>query len=256
MDGQAEWWRMLSSLSSFLAPIASAIVALLIRDLLEPRQWQRYVRKTAASAFVSIAVFTLIVIVHILLLQRAGENSLLAGIVTWAVVLGIGPITGCMAYWVFNSIEPTLDWYLNPRFAFSFQNGAWPILSMDVRSECLPEDTTSIYGCIDAVREHQREFHLKVVVETEGELRTVLDRTTSDPLHGWMSVMRAVLEAQIGDHRQKREWQENIQVFRKLRQITSLMRSPVLKVSAQQKWQNDAYIQVHRLARMVEASVM
>ena len=79
MDEQAEWWRMVTRLSPFLIPIASAIVALLIRDLLEPRQWQRYVRKTLASAFAGISVFAIIAAAYILLVQREGEDSLLAG---------------------------------------------------------------------------------------------------------------------------------------------------------------------------------
>lgn len=210
MDEQAEWWRTVSRLSPILIPIASAVVALLIRDLLEPRQWQRYVRKTFASAFAGISVIAIIVAMYLLLLQRAGEDSLVAGIAAWIVGLGTIPATLLAVYLVFNRVEPNLDWFLNSRFVFSFQNGSWPTLSMDVRSGCLPEGATSISGRIAAAREDVGEFHLRVVVGTGSDARTVLDGTTRNPRYGWMRVMRAVLDAQLGDLRENREWQERI----------------------------------------------
>ena len=68
MDEQTEWWRMLTRLAPFWIPMASAIVVLLIRDLLAPRQWQRYVRKTFASTIAGILVFAIIITGYILLI--------------------------------------------------------------------------------------------------------------------------------------------------------------------------------------------
>ncbi len=254
MDEQTEWWRMVTRLSPFLIPIASAIAALLIRDLLEPHQWQRYVRKTLASASAGFLVFAAIIAAYILLVQRAGEDSLIAGIAVWVVGLGILPATALAIYLAFNRVEPNLDLFLNSRFVFAFQNGSWPTLSMDVRSECLPEGATSISGRIAAARENVGEFHLTVVVGTGSEVRTVLERTTRNPRHGWMRAMRAVLDAQLGDLRENREWRERIHIHSKLREwFKSLTRTPAPTASAQYKWQNDAYIQIYHLARMVDA---
>ena len=176
MDEQSEWWRMLTRLSPILIPIAAAMAALLIRDLLEPRQWQRYVRKTLASAFAGIFVFAVILGAYLLLVHRAGEDSLLAGIAVWVVGLGILPATAFAVYLVFNRVEPNLDWFLNSRFVFSFQNESWPTLSMDVRPECLPEGAMSIRGRIAAARENTGEFHLTVIVRTGSEVRDTLNK--------------------------------------------------------------------------------
>ena len=254
MDEQLEWWRILTRLSPILIPIASAVVALLIRDLLEPRQWQRYVRKTLASAFAGVFVFAVIIGGYLLLVQRAGEDSLLVGIAVWVVGLGTLPATAFAVYLVFNRVEPNLDWFLNSRFVFSFQNGSWPTLSMDVRSECLPEGATSISGCIAATRENVDEFHLRVVVGTGSDTRTILDGTTRNPRYGWMRVMRTALEAQLGDPKESRGWQERIYMYSRLRDwFKILTRAPAPTASARYKWQNDAYIQIHSLARMVNA---
>ena len=166
MGDVTEWWRVLTSLSPFLIPIAAAVVALLIRDLLEPHQWQRYVRKVTASAFVGILVFAGIFTGYILFLQRVSEDSLLGTIATFVVGLGIIPATGFAVFLVFRRVEPDLDSYMNSRFVFSFQNGSWPVLSMKVSPECLPEGATSIDGRIAAVRGNLGEFHLSVEVGT------------------------------------------------------------------------------------------
>ena len=163
MGDVTEWWRVLTSLSPFLIPIASAVVALLIRDLLEPHQWQRYVRKVTASIFAGILVFAGIAGGYILFLQRMGsEDSLLAIIATFVVGLGIIPTTGFAVFLVFRRVEPDLDSYMNSRFVVSFQNGSWPVLSMKVSPECLPEGATSIDGRVAAVRGNIGEFHLSV----------------------------------------------------------------------------------------------
>ena len=136
MDELTVWW---SRLSPFLIPIAAAVMALLIRDLLEPHQWQRYVRRVTASASVGILVFAGILTGYILFLQRVGsEDSLLATIATFAVGLGIIPATGFAVFLVFRTVEPDLDSYMNSRFAFSFQNGSWPVLSMKVSRSAFP----------------------------------------------------------------------------------------------------------------------
>ena len=248
MDELTVWW---SRLSPFLIPIAAAVVALLIRDLLEPHQWQRYVRKVTASAFVGILVFAGIAGGYILFLQRVGsEDSLLATIATFVVGLGIIPATGFAVFLVFRRVEPDLDSYMNSRFVFSFQNGSWPVLSMSVSSECLPEGATSIDGRIAAVREHIGEYHLSVDVGTGSEFRNVLDGTTRDPQRGWMKVMEAVLKAQLGDLNEHVKWQDRIHLYGKLRdRLKSWNRPPTPPMAARHRWQNDAYLQVHRLAR-------
>ena len=255
MDEQTEWWRMLTRLSPFWIPMASAIVALLIRDLLAPRQWRRYVRKVVASAIAGILVFAIIITGYILLIQRVGgEDSPLALFAAVVVGLGIFPATILAVVLVFHRVEPDLDWYMSSRFDFSFQNGSWPTLSMDVRSECLPEGATSICGCIAAVRENIGEFHLRVVVGIECEVKTVLDGTTRNPRHGWMRVMRAVLNAQLGDLQENREWQDRIRIISKLRKWSEILsRTPAPTRTAQYKWQNDAYVEIHRLARRMDA---
>ena len=254
MDEQAEWWRMVTRLSPFLIPIASAIVALLIRDLLEPRQWQRYVRKTLASAFAGISVFAIIAAAYILLVQREGEDSLLAGIGTWVVGLGILPATAFAIYLAFTRVEPSLDWFLNNRFVYSFQNGSWPTLSMQVCSECLPEGATSIRGDITAVRENIGEYRLRVDVGIGSDVRTVLDGTTRNPQRGWMQVMQAVLKAQLGDLREDLNWQDRIHFYSEWRdRLKSWTRTPTPPMAAQHKWQNLAYLQIHRLAVRMDA---
>ena len=255
MDEQTEWWRMLTRLAPFWLPLASAIVVLLMRDLLAPRQWQRYVRKTFASAIAGILVFSIMFTGYILFIQRVGgEDSPLFIVATVVVSLGIFPATAFAVVLVFHRVEPDLDWYMSSRFVFSFQNGSWPALSMDVRSECLPEGATSISGRIAAVRENIGEFHLRVVVGIESEVKTVLDGTTRNSRHGWMRVMRAVLKAQLGDLQENREWQERVHLYSRLEEwVKILSRTPAPTRTAQYKWQNDAYVQTHRLARRMDA---
>ena len=189
------------------------------------------------------------------MIQRVGgEDSSLALFATVVVGLGIIPATILAVVLVFHRVEPDLDWYMSSRFVFSFQNGSWPTLSMDVRSECLPEGATSISGRIAAVRENIGEFHLRVVVGIESEVKTVLDGTTRNPRQGWMRVMRAVLNAQLGDLQENREWQDRIRISSKLREWSEILsRTPAPTRTAQYKWQNDAYVQTHRLARRMDA---
>ena len=105
-----------------------------------PHQWQRYVRRVTASASVAILVFAGILTGYILFLQRVGsEDSLLATIATFVVGLGIIPATGFAVFLVFRRVEPDLDSYMNSRFAFSFQNGSWPVLSMKVSRSAFPK---------------------------------------------------------------------------------------------------------------------
>ena len=264
MDELTEWW---SRLSPFLIPIAAAVVALLIRDLLEPHQWQRYVRKVTASAFFGILVFAVIALGYILLVQRISEDSLLAQAAALITALSmiLAPILAAVL--AYHRVDPDLDWYTSSRFNHSFQNGSWPVLSMDVRSECLPEGATYINGCIAAVRENVGEYHLKVAVGIGSDVRTVLDGTTRNPRHGWMRVMRAVLNAQLGDMQENLKWQDRIHIGRRLREwqdrihsnsklrewLEILTRTPAPTRTAQYKWQNDAYMQIHRLALRMDA---
>ena len=248
---------MLTRLSPFLIPIASAVVALFIRDLLEPRQWQRYVRKVAASASAGILVFAIFATGFFLLIQRVeSEDNPISLFASVVVGLGIFPTTILAAILAFHRVEPDLDWYTSSRFRHSFQNGSWPTLSMEVRSECLPEGATYIIGCISAVRETVGEYHLTVVAGTGGDVRTVFDGTTRNPSQGWMRVMRAVLKAQLGDLDENVKWQDRIPISGRLRErFEILTRAPdsTMTEEEKRKWQNDAYMQIHRLARMMDA---
>ena len=256
MNDITEWWGVLTRLSPFLIPIASAMVALLIRDLLEPHQWQRYVRKVTASAFAGILVFAAISAGYILLLQRlSSQDSLLATIAVFVVGLGIFPATGFAVFLVFRRVEPELESYMNSRFVFSFQNGSWPVLSMKVSLECLPEGATSVEGRIAAVREDIGEYHLLVAVGIGADVRTVLDGTTQDPQRGWMRLMQAVLKAQLGDLSENVEWQDRIHLYSRFRDwIESWNRPPTPRIAARHRWQNLAYLQLHRLAQRMDAT--
>lgn len=255
MDEQTEWWRMVTLLSPFWIPLTSAIVVLLIRDLLDLRQWQRYVRKTVASAIVGILVVALILGGYILLLQRVGnEDSLLAVIATVVVGLGILPATAVTVIFVFDRVEPNLDSYTNSRFVCLFQNGSWPTLSMQVCSECLPEGATSIRGDVTAVRENIGEYRLRVDIGIGSDVRTVLDGKTRNPQRGWMQVMQAVLKAQLGDLREDLNWQDRIHFYSEWRdRLKSWTRTPTPPMAAHHKWQNLAYLQIHRLAVRMDA---
>ena len=75
MNEQTEWWNVLTHLPPFLVPVASAIVALLIRDLLDPRQWRRFVRKSFASAASGILVFGGMSASYLILLHYVGNEE-------------------------------------------------------------------------------------------------------------------------------------------------------------------------------------
>ena len=153
MNEQPEWWQVLPRLSPFLIPMASAIVVLLIRDLLDPRQWQRLVRKGLASATSGALVFAGIASGYVILLQYVGsEDSPFIGFAEIVVGLGIIPATVLASVFTFRRVEPDLDWFINSRFAHSFHNGSWPTLFVDVRSECLPASATFINGRTECFR--------------------------------------------------------------------------------------------------------
>ena len=207
MNGQTEWWQLLTRLAPFLIPIASAVVALLIRDLLDPRQWQRIVRKTLASTASGILVFVGMASGYLILLRYVGNEDssiiIFAGIV---VGLGIIPTTVFVSVFTFQRVEPNLDWYFNSRFVHSFHNGSWPTLSVDVRPECLPANVTFIDGRIFGLKEHIGEYCLRVVVVLGSGNTPLLKETTRNPGHGWVRVMRAVLKAQLGDLQKNPTW--------------------------------------------------
>ena len=253
MNEQTEWWQMLPRLSPFLIPIASAIVALLIRDLLEPRQWQRLVRKTLASATSGILVFAGMALGYLILLKYVGNEEspviVFAGIV---VGLGIIPATLFASVFVFRRVEPNLDWYINGRFVHSFHNGSWPTLSVDVRSECLPANVMFINGRIFASREHIGEYLLRVVVGLESGSTTFLEGITRNPGHGWVRLMRAVLNAQLGYRQINPTWRERIPFSGILREWFK-GRDRTQPPNELLKWQNQAYLQIHGLARRIDA---
>ena len=211
MTEQTEWWEMLPRLSPFLIPIAAAIVALLIRDLLDPRQWQRLVRKTLASATSGVLVFAGMASGYLILFRYVGNED--SPIVVFAgIVVGIGiiPATVVASVFAFRRVEPNPDWYLNSRFVHSFHNGSWPTLSVDVRSECLPVNVTFINGRIFALGERIGEYHLRVTIGFGSSSEMAIDETTKNPRQGWVRVMRAVLKAQLGDLRKNVRWQKRI----------------------------------------------
>ncbi len=253
MNEQTEWWQMLTRLSPFLIPMASAIVVLFIRDLLEPRQWQRLVRKALASATSGILVFAGIVSGYLILVQYVGnEHSPLITIAEIVVGLGLIPATAIASIFAFWRVESSLDWCINSRFVHSFQNGSWPTLSVDVRSECLPAEVTAINGRIFASKEHIGEYHLRVAVGFASGGRVLIDETTPSPWHGWERVMRAVLKAQLGDLRENATWQKRIPFYGNLnRWFRSRTSTPT--PNELYKWQDHAYLQVHGLAGRIDA---
>ena len=124
MNEQTEWWQMLTRLSPFLIPIASAMVALLIRDLLDPRQWQRLVRKTLASIGSGILAFAGMFSGYLALFWYVGNEDSPIISIAWIVVgLGIFPATLFASIFAFRSVEPNPDWYINSRFVHFFHNG-------------------------------------------------------------------------------------------------------------------------------------
>ena len=253
MNEQTEWWQMLTRLSPFLIPMASAIVVLLMRDLLDPRQWQRLVRKGLASATSGILVFVGIASVYLILLRFVGsEDSPLIGFAEIVVGLGIIPATVLASVFAFWRVEPNLDWYVNSRFAHYFHNGSWPTLSVDVRSECLPASATSINGRIFASKKHVGEYHLKVAVRSGSGSRVLIDEITKNPRHGWVRMMRTVLKAQLGDPREAPTWQERVPFYGNLKRWFR-SQTPTPTPNERYKWQNHAYLQIHSLARRIDA---
>ena len=256
MDEQAESWRTLTTLSPFLLPLASAIVVLLIRDLLNPRQWQRYVRKIFFAALAGTVVFGFIVAGYLFLVQQVGsEDSPIVISATVVVALAIIPATVFAIVMTFERVEPNADWYLNSRFRYSFQNDSWPVLSVDVPFECLPQGATFINGRIAAVRESVGQYRLRVTVGTGNETRVLLDHTTRNPRPAWMRLMRVVLRAQLGDLKPTPGWQERVPFLGRLRSLfMNQDRTPATTRESQYKWQDFAYLQIHRLAQRMEAS--
>ena len=256
MDVQIEWWGTLTTLSPFLLTLASAIVVLLIGYLLDPRQWQRYVRKILAGAVSGIVVFALILTGYEMLSGHvANEDSLLMVFAGAVVGLGIIPVTVIATVFAFNRVEPNVDWYMNSRFRYSFTNGSWPVLSVSVRSECLPESASFIGGQISAVRDSIGEYQLRVAVGTAGGTSEVLDQTTRNPGSGWVRVMREVRNAQLGDLEPNRGWQGRFPFLAILGGwLGKLNRVPAPTQKARYRWQDRAYLRIHRLAQRVDAS--
>lgn len=256
MNVQIEWWGTLTTISPFLLPLASAIVVLLIRDLLDPRQWRRYVRKILACAVSGIGVFALILTGYAMLSGHVADDDSFWMVFTGAVVgLGIIPATVIATVFAFNRVEPNVDWYMNSRFRYSFKNGSWPILSVFVPSECLPKGASFIGGQISAVQDSIGEYQLRVAVGTVGGTSKVLNQTTRNPGSGWVRVMREVRKAQLGDLEPNRGWQERFPFLAILGGcLGKLDRVPAPTQKARYRWQDRAYLQIHRLARRVDAS--
>ena len=95
MNDLTEWWQALTRLSPFLIPVAAAIVALLIRDLLDPQQWRRLVRKSFAGVTCGILVFAGMASSYFILLQYVGDEESPI-IVSVGVVIGLGIIPATM----------------------------------------------------------------------------------------------------------------------------------------------------------------
>ena len=253
MNEQTEWWQMLTRLSPFLIPIASAMVALLIRDLLDPRQWQRLVRKTLASIGSGILVFAGMFSGYLALFWYVGNEDSPIISIAWIVVgLGIFPATLFASIFAFRSVEPNPDWYINSRFVHFFHNGSWPTLSVDVRPECLPANVTFINGRIFALRERIGEYHLRVTIGYGSGNKVAIDETTKNPRQGWVRVMQTVLKAQLGDLRGNVRWQERIPFYGNLRKWSRRL-TPTPLPNRLFQWQNHAYLQIHSLARRVDA---
>ena len=263
MNEQSEWSQMLARLSPFLISVGAATVALLIRDLLDPRQWRRLVRKAFASVASSIVVFAGIVAGYLVLVRYVGnEEGLLITVAGIVVSIGIFPATLIAGVLAFRRVESNPDWYINSRFVHSFQNGSWPTLSVDVRSECLPANVTAIKGCIFASKEHIGKYHLKAAVALGSGNRDLIDEITTSPRHGWMKVMRAVLKAQPGDLCEGTTWQERIPLYGNLTRLYGNLNgwfgnwTPTPTPNELYKWQDYAYMQIHALARGIDANGM
>ena len=260
MNEQSEWSQMLARLSPFLISVGAATVALLIRDLLDPRQWRRLVRKAFACVTSGLLVFAGIVAGYLVLVWYVGnEGGLLITVAGFVVSLGIFPATLIAGVLAFRGVESSPDWYINSRFVHSFQNGSWPTLSVDVRSECLPADIAAINGCIFASKEHIGEYHVRVTVGLGSGSRDLIDEITTSPRHGWMRVMRAVLKAQLGDLCEGTTWQARIPFYGKLNRLYGNLnkwfqsRTPIPTPHELYKWQDRAYMQIQGLARGIDA---
>ena len=254
MNEQTEWWQILTNLSPFLIPVASAIFALLIRDLLDPQQWRRLVRKSFAGAASGILVFAGMASAYLILLHYIGnEESPI--IVAAGVVIGLGiiPAPVLAGILAFRMVEPNLDRYINSRFVHSFHNDSWPILSVAVRTECLPPNVTFVNGRVLALREHIGEYRLRVVAGTGDGSTTLIERTTNNPGHGWAKMMRTVLALQLGYRlNNKPTWRERIPFSSALR---ARFRGPTNTPPPTEllKWQNQAYMRIHKLAERINA---
>ncbi len=260
MNEQSEWSQLLASLSPFLISVGAATVALLIRDLLDPRQWRRLVRKAFASIASGLLVFAAFVAGYLTLVRYVGnEEGLLITVAGIVVSLGIFPATVTVGVLAFRRVESSPDWYINSRFAHSFQNGSWPTLSVDVRSECLPADVAAINGCIFASKERIGEYHVRVTVGLGSGSRDLVDRITTSPRHGWVRVMRAVRKAQLGDLCEGATWQARIPFYVNLNRLYVNLdkwfqnRTSTPTPHELYKWQDRAYMQIHGLARGIDA---
>ena len=73
-----------------------------------------------------------------------------------------------------------------------------------------------------------------------------------------MQVMRAVLRAQLGDFHENLSWQDRLHFYSRLRERLSGWTPTPTPAAAEQykqyKWQNLAYVQIHRLAIGMNAS--
>ena len=87
---------------------------------------------------------------------------------------------------------------------------------------------------------------------TGNKTRVLLEQTTRNPRPG---LMRVVLRAQLGDLKQNPRWQERVPFLGRLRSwFRNQDRTPATTWEAQYKWQDFAYLQIHRLAQRMEAS--
>ena len=254
MNELTEWWQFVSRFSPFLVAMGAALAALLIRDLLDPHQWRRLVRKTLASAASGILVFGGMLWGYVALVRFVGnEESLLIDFIGFIVALAIFPATVVAIAWAFRSVDPDFSRYVNSRFAHSFRNGQWPILSVNVRSECLPESVTFITGRIVPVRDRVGSYQLHVAVGFGSNTKITLEETTRNPRRGWVKMMTAALNAQVGNHRKYAKWWERLSWLGYARSRPKDQRH-ALTSEQKSKWQDRAYMQIYDLARRVDAN--
>ena len=82
--------------------------------------------------------------------------------------------------------------------------------------------------------------------------RVLIDETTKNPRHGWVRMMRTVLKAQLGDPREAPTWQERVPFYGNLKRWFR-SQTPTPTPNERYKWQNHAYLQIHSLARKIDA---